>query len=473
MNPNKGWVLLTHSHDRFPRFDEAEILDVLPDEIRDGPRERVRVHGTGDIEDLTRIDWHELQREQAAQYESLLVPLRNEGRGIVYFGRAYIPLALDLGYRTENWTRTKVFQYQRQDQSWRWPNMNHDRPVLEPMIEHNLPSRPSDSDGPIVVRVSASSRIARDDVKQKVPNPVADIEVHLGEYCGVTALQTADDLERVAKKFEEALYLAHDRLPHTSSIHLFAAVPVALAFRMGNILGGNVHPLVHTYKYVPYAPVKYHKAVHLGQLARPDMKLRIQFLSAEPDTTKRLRVGREHREINQRLRDGEHRERFDLIEPRSAVRVTDLQAYISRGRAQIVHFSGHGEPGGYLLLESQAGTPQRIAPESLRILLDTWNEDQHIRCVVINACHSHELAALLVREADGIPCAIGTEQAISDIAARCFSEGFYGALADGHALGKAFQAGCAQVSLESPSEAKLFQLEVAEESFKNKPLFIP
>ena len=470
-NPGNGWIILSHSHDRFPRFDEAEILDALPEQMREGPRERVRIHGTHEIGDLTRVNWAALQMEQAEQFESLVAPRRDQGLGIAYFGGAYIPLALDLGYRVENWVKHRVFQYHRHGQSWLWPGRPADSPVLEVLVEHNLPSRPSEAAGPIAVRVGVTCRIANDDVLAKVPNPIANIEIHLGAACGVSALRSPDELERVARRFEEVLYQVRDIYPHAGPIHLFAAVPVGLAFRMGTMINHTVQPLIQTYKFVQNAPIKYQIALMLGQKQQPDMKLRIQFLSAEPDTTKRLRVDRELREIAARLRDGQRREQFDIIEPRPAVRISDLQTYIRRGMAHILHFSGHGESSGHLLLEDRAGRPARVRPDSLRLLLDAWNEDNHIRCVVFNACHSHDLARELTRDASVVPCAIGTTQSVSDGAALCFAEGFYGALADGASLGKSFRAGQEQVRLEHRQEAELFVLELADESMRDRPLF--
>lgn len=472
MNPTKGWLVLSHSHERFPNFDEADILDALPQAMRDGPRQHARIHGTEEIgPDLTRVDWEALQLEQAEQVERLVAPWRKEGRGVAYFGRAYIPLAIDLGFRVENWVPHQVFQYQREDKSWRWPGSTSGDPVLDVRIEDNLPSKPSHGTGSVTIRVGVTTRIAEADVLAKVPNPMADIEIHLGDACGVTALKSHDDLERVAKAFETQLYRALEIYPQAEFIHLFAAVPQSLAFRMGTMINPTVHPLIQTYQYVRNAEPKYHRALIVGQKAPSEMKVRIQFLAAEPDTTRRLRVDRELREIAASLREGQRRERFEIIEPRPAVRSNDLNKYIRRDMAHVVHFSGHGEPGGVLFLEDRAGNPARVSPETLRLLFDAWNEDDHVRCVVINACHSDELARALTREVAVVPCAIGTVQDVSDGAAVCFSEGFYCAAADGESLNRSFRAGVEQVRLQHRTEADLFKLEVADESLLDKPLF--
>ena len=472
MNPDNGWLILTHSHERFPAFDEADILDALPQSIREGPRQQARIHGQEEIgPDLTRVDWEALQHEQAREFERVVAPWRQEGRGVVYFGRAYIPLAIDLGFRVENWVPHQVFQYHRDSKSWRWPGRSSGDPVLEVHTEDNLPTRPSNGTGPVAIRVGVTTRIAREDVLARLPNPMGDIEIHLGDGCGVTALRSHDDLERVARAFESQLYHALEIYPQAESIHLFAAVPQSLAFRMGTMINPTVHPLIQTYKHVRNAEPKYQRALVVGQRAPSEMKVRIQFLAAEPDTTRRLRIDRELRDIVASLRDGERRERFELSDPRTAVRINDLQTYIRRDAAHVLHFSGHGEPGGDLLLEDRAGDPVRVAPDTLRLLLDAWNDDGHIRCVVINACHSLELARELTRKEAVVPCAIGTSRDVVDGAALCFSEGFYRALADGVTLKRSFRAGVEQVRLQHRGEAEAFYIEVADDSLLDRPLF--
>ncbi|MCG8418433.1 MAG: SAVED domain-containing protein [Proteobacteria bacterium] len=471
-NPSKGWILLSHGHKGFPQVDEADILDALPPAMRDGPRQSVQVYGKHEIgSDLTRIDWDALQAEQAEMFETQLAPLRNEGRGVAYFGRALLPLAFDLGFRVENWVPHFVFQYHRHSKSWQWPGRSAGGSAPEPIVDDNLPRKPSAGTGPIVIRVSVTTRIDKQDVLAKIPNPVDDIEIHLGTACGVSSLETHDDLERVVKKFEETLYRIRELYPQAGPIHLFAAVPVGLAFRMGTVINPTVHPLVQTYQYVHNAVSKYQRALVVGVRGKPDMKIRIQFLTAEPDSTRRLSVDRELRDIADRLREGEHREKFDIIEPRLAVRTKDLQNYIRRDLAHIIHFSGHGEANGYLLMEDRAGNPDRIPPNSLRRLLDLWNDDDHIRCVVINACHSHDLARELTRDTAVVPCAIGTSQQISDGASLNFSDGFYSALADGVTLEKSFRAGIEQVRLQYKSDADYFKLEVADKAQLQKPIF--
>lgn len=472
---SKGWVLLSHSHDELPEVDEAAILDALPPALRDGPRERVRIQTSPLPEDRTRVDWAALQREQATQAAEHLLPARNRSQGVAYFGRALLPLAMDLGFRVQSWVPSRAYLFHRNQHDWRWPGRPVEAASFDVQVRyHGFPSEQIPSSGPVVVRVSVTSRIAVEDTRAVIPDPRAEVDIHLGDACGVDSLATPEDLERVVDAFQDVLYQVRERLPAAGPIHVFTAVPAGLAFRMGCVINPTVHALVQTYQFVRNAPVRYQEALIVGAEVKPDMVLKIQFLAAEPRATNRLRIGTELREIAHSRRDGEHRDRFTMAEPRFAMRTRDLQSYIRRERAHIVHVSGHGDPGGVLVLEDGVGNPERVRPEGMRMLFALCNDDHHLRCAVFNACHSHALARVLTEAPAVVPCAVGTSDAVSDPAAIAFSEGFYGALADGETLARAFEAGKVQVGLRcTPACAALFELFVADEAMRDKPLFAP
>jgi hypothetical protein len=266
-------------------------------------------------------------------------------------------------------------------------------------------------------------------------------------------------------------------------IHVFLAGPVSLAFRMGCLVNHTRHPCIQTYQYIHTAsPHRYQRALILGHRVEAMKKLKILFLSADPvqlpeDLTRRrpqrLRIDQELRNICDELRKGDHRDQFDeLPEPRPAVRSTDIQTYIRRSHAQILHFSGHGDSGGQLILENASGGgAKRVDPESMRMLFELWNEDGHIRCAVFNACYSNALAMILTRAPAVVSCAVGTVDRVSDEAALAFSTGFYGALADGASLQTAFDAGRGQVAVDVRGERDLFKLSVADPALRDQPIF--
>lgn len=175
-------------------------------------------------------------------------------------------------------------------------------------------------------------------------------------------------------------------------------------------------------------------------------KIKVLFLSAEPSDAARLRLNQELREIREKLRLAEQRDRF-ILESREAVRPGDLTQAIFDVNPRIIHFAGHGTSEGDLCLEDINGNLKNVGPEALASLFEM--ESEHIRCVILNACYSEIQAEAIARH---VPYVIGMKHAIGDAAAIAFSVGFYKALGADRTIENAFNAGCVEIRLENIPE---------------------
>ncbi|QLE54448.1 AAA-like domain-containing protein [Nostoc sp. TCL26-01] len=173
---------------------------------------------------------------------------------------------------------------------------------------------------------------------------------------------------------------------------------------------------------------------------------RILFLTAEPTETARLRLGQEFREIKEKLRLANHREKFQLEDAFSA-RPGDISQELLRFAPHIVHFSGHGGSTGKLCFEDGLGNVQPVTPQALAALFRLVADQ--VECVVLNACYSDIQAEAIVQH---IPFVIGMNTAIGDQAAIAFSVGFYKALGANRSYEEAFKFGCVEIQLEGIPE---------------------
>lgn len=174
--------------------------------------------------------------------------------------------------------------------------------------------------------------------------------------------------------------------------------------------------------------------------------IRLLFLASNPFSTSQLMLDEEIRSIDQVLRQAEYRDRFD-IRQHWAVRITDLPNLLLRYKPEIVHFSGHGNNFGEIILKDQN---QEIKPVSIHALSKLFSIlKDNIRCVVLNACYSEAQAKVIAEHVDFV---IGMSRAISDTAAICFAGAFYQAIGYGRDLNTAFELGCLQIDLESLDE---------------------
>jgi hypothetical protein len=163
----------------------------------------------------------------------------------------------------------------------------------------------------------------------------------------------------------------------------------------------------------------------------PAKKITILFLAANPRRTDRLRLDEEVRTIDERLRQAQYRDRFNL-EQQWALRTGDILDAMLRYRPDIVHFSGHGSADGALIFEDAVGAAKPVSAAALGVLFHAL---EGVRCVVLNACWSDTHATQVAEEVD---CVIGMSRSVSDDAAIGFAAGFYRSLGEGLSVGRAY-----------------------------------
>ena len=188
-----------------------------------------------------------------------------------------------------------------------------------------------------------------------------------------------------------------------------------------------------------------------GEASSDEASLKILFLSANPDNSTRLRLDKEVRAIDGVLRLTEHGARVHL-EQQWAVQVGDLQDSLLRHKPTLVHFSGHGSVDS-LLLEDAGGQAHSVPGKLLERLFGMFRE--HVRCVVLNCCHSADQADAIASIVD---CVVGMATTVSDQGAIRFAVGFYRGLAGGRSVEASFEHGCLEAELFEPGQGDIPKL---------------
>jgi hypothetical protein len=177
------------------------------------------------------------------------------------------------------------------------------------------------------------------------------------------------------------------------------------------------------------------------------MPIKILFLASNPIDTAQLRLDEEVRAIDERLRRSNYRDNFQL-EQHWAVRIDDIQECILRHNPNIVHFVGHGNRSGEIILLDNQGNGKSVSVQALSDLFETLKDN--IKCVVLNACYSEKQALAIAQHID---CVVGMSTPISDQSAISFSSSFYQALGYGKNIKTAFDLGCSQIALTGLGES--------------------
>ncbi len=174
--------------------------------------------------------------------------------------------------------------------------------------------------------------------------------------------------------------------------------------------------------------------------------IRVLYVAACRDDRDRRRLDAEARSIHDALRQGDYGASFEFA-PVSVTTVTDLQCCLLRHRPHIVHFTGHGDSAGRLVLEHANGIAQIVPASILEQLFQLFTDD--IEVVVLNTCHSHQQAEAIVKHVDFV---VGMSDAIDDDAGIAFSTSFYGALACGKTPKMAFDLASNEIAQRGIAE---------------------
>jgi hypothetical protein len=180
--------------------------------------------------------------------------------------------------------------------------------------------------------------------------------------------------------------------------------------------------------------------------------IKVLFLASNPEGTSQLKLDEEIRSITQKIRAAEYRDEITLI-PVLAARPDDLLQALNQHKPQIVHFSGHGNTSGQIILTDDDRQPKTVSIEALKMLFSTLKGN--IQLVILNSCYSKVQAKAIKRT---IGCVIGMNDSISDEAAITFSASFYRALGFGESIKSAFDQGVTSLLLEGIQESTIPEL---------------
>jgi hypothetical protein len=189
-----------------------------------------------------------------------------------------------------------------------------------------------------------------------------------------------------------------------------------------------------------------------SQSLLPQKRINILFLGLSPQNAGRIRLEKECREIDEKIRASDFRDVL-TFHTKWAVQPQDLFQHINQIDPDIIHISGHGDRSGHIAFEDQLGNAKLVDPSALVNAIAITN--RKTRTVLFNACFSQIAAASL---SDHIDCTIGMSDSINDDSAILFAASFYRALGFGKSVQQAYREGGAALVLEGLPGVHLLNL---------------
>ncbi len=182
----------------------------------------------------------------------------------------------------------------------------------------------------------------------------------------------------------------------------------------------------------------------------------VLVLAANPDLSRPLAVGKEFRRVQTVLERGKERNSY-RVDQCPDLHLHEVTRHLRLHEPTVVHFSGHGNPDGSLLMLDHNEREISVASQSMVPILGRYREQ--LALVVLNACYSRTLADALIET--GIRCTIGMTQAVDDECAILFSQVFYQALFDGAVVDEAFDEARLIVGGRFPDHTNLMAIRFA------------
>jgi hypothetical protein len=178
--------------------------------------------------------------------------------------------------------------------------------------------------------------------------------------------------------------------------------------------------------------------------------LKVLFLTANPpEDTEHIRANDEIREIAKMTKESNEAKRRLVVEFRLAVQPRDLVPELEEVRPTVVHFSGHGDKEGGIILDDGQGRGTFVGFAALGNMFARYSGNgSPLRCVVLNGCYTAEASPAINRVVDAV---VGSRGEIADNSALEFARGFYTGLAKGESVGDAVERGKIEAGLTTPA----------------------
>ncbi|MHA7630199.1 SAVED domain-containing protein [Corallococcus sp. M7] len=191
--------------------------------------------------------WANLEQEvqRLVAPAGLLRSTFNErGTAILYYGFPYVPLALLTGYLAHN-RLVHVLEHDRSLQRFTWSTQP---PDSSPRLEVTCDSRESGSAAR--VRISVSNEVDAKDCAEVLPESEVRLDLHLELKLPKKGIvQSEAQVLEYASVIREAIEGSISGRNEFTSVHVFAAVPVSIAFHIGRALASTGLPECYSYNY--------------------------------------------------------------------------------------------------------------------------------------------------------------------------------------------------------------------------------
>lgn len=215
-------------------------------------------------QELEQRDWKNLEaavKRLASPEEELRRAYAERDADIAYYGFPFVPLAALAGHLAKN-RQVHAFEYVSGRFQW-------ESGAPTPHLPLEVDVQPRESGNAVRLRLSVSAPVLLEHCRQVLPDSDVRLDLHFTlEAPKRGSVRREEQLKAYVQAIQDTLdkyILGNPALP-LKSIHIFAAVPVSVAFHLGHALAATWLPECFIYNY--------------GKLEEPAYKWRLSLQAA-------------------------------------------------------------------------------------------------------------------------------------------------------------------------------------------------
>lgn len=225
------------------------------------------VHIISDIEEynvdefLTKTkNWQKSMHKQEIWW-SFIIKKNEISKKFIICSINFIPLVIHLGYLIHDTSNVEIYQYQRQNNSWKWEiyDENYDDLILieKPYDIENF------DDKKLALSISISGVVNDDDIIINQGKNIKIYKIYV-KNPDRTWLRYKEQLREFQIKYIKLIDGIVQQYKNLKEVHLFYAGPTPIAFIVGAHITPTIHPQFIVYNYFSKEDPKYSEALRIN-----------------------------------------------------------------------------------------------------------------------------------------------------------------------------------------------------------------
>ncbi len=174
----------------------------------------------------------------------------------------FIPLVVHLGYLIHDTFISEIFQYQREEKTWKWKLLNDSEAKQDFFIIEKDDIKDSNTKD-LALSISLSGLINNDDILEVIEHSIKIIKINVSSP-DRTWLKYKEQLIKFQKRFINLIDTLVQQYTELKEIHLFYAGPTPIAFIIGCSINPTIHPRFIIYNYFAKDSPKYSKTFDIN-----------------------------------------------------------------------------------------------------------------------------------------------------------------------------------------------------------------